>query len=619
MIAALPPRLGRFLASGMAVWLAGARLVADDWLQWRGPDRSNASRETGLLKQWPTNGPPLAWRVTGIGLGIHSVSVAGGRVFTVGNRDGGEFVFALDAWTGQKLWARRVDNAIQENALMRWLTQRSPTVDGDRLYTFTASGELLCLRVGDGQKVWQRSYPKDFGAQRPTWGFTEHPLVDGERVICSPFSANAAIAALNKHTGEVVWKSSLEERITAGYAALVRSTAGGVPQFILFHGRGLAGLASDDGRLLWRYARRSTRTASTYTPIARDDLVLSPNGYGGELARFKVVRSEHGFSTEDLSPLTITLDAFQDGTAAVDDRLYLIERGAPVGVNMKAGVRVWSGGSTNRGARAALTWADGHLYVRDARGTVALLQTLANGVIEKGRFQIPEYEPSIGVTSPVLAHGRLWLRDNDRLFSHDVSGSALTTNRPPPRRLAVGLTNRELGLDPDAARLPRVGVDREPDAVFVPTPHDIVGRMFQEAEVKKTDVVVDLGSGDGRLVIAAAKNFGCKAIGYEIDAKLVEQSRVAVIRESLDALVTIEHKDIFSLDLSGADVVTVFLYPGLMERLIPQFEKLKPGSRIVSHQFEMPGVKPEKTVIVDSKEDGDTHRILLWRTPLRKE
>src|SRR6185436_4461718 len=144
----------------------------------------------------------------------------------------------------------------------------------------------------------------------------------------------------------------------------------------------------------------------------------------------------------------------------------------------------------------------------------------------------------------VLANGRLWLRDNDRLFCYDVSESAFATNRPPPRRIAVGLTDLELGLHPDASRLPRVGVDRAPDAVFVPTPHDIVERMLQEAEVKKTDVVVDLGSGDGRYVIAAAKNFGCKAIGYEIDARLVEQSRKAVIREKLGTLATIEHKDI---------------------------------------------------------------------------
>jgi outer membrane protein assembly factor BamB len=607
------------LVCGSAVLVIITSLLAEDWPQWRGPDRSNASRETGLLKQWPTNGPPLVWRATGIGLGIHSVSVVGGRVFTVGNREGGEFVFALDERTGERLWAARVGNSIEEQALMRWLTQRSPTVEGGQLYTLTANGELFCLRVADGQKVWQKSYPKDFGARRPVWGFCDHPLVDGERIICSPFTTNAAIAALNKHTGEVVWKTSLDERITAGYAALVRSMAGGVPQFVLFHGAGLAGFAPDDGHLLWRYARPNTRTGSTYAPIARGDLILSPNGYGGGLALFKVVRGESGLKAEEVSHQTMNLDAFQDSTAVVADRLYLIERGVPVCVDATTALRIWGDTSTNQVLRAALTWADNHLYIRNARGEVTLAKASPDRIAEKGRFHIPEHEQSVGVTSPVVANGRLWLRDNNRLFCYDLSESALTPNRPPPGDVAIGLTEREIGVDADSPRPPRVGVNRAPDAVFVPTPHDIVARMLQEAEVKRTDVVVDLGSGDGRYVIAAAKKIGCKAMGYEIDARLVQRSREAVARENLGTLASIEHKDIFTVDLSGADVITVFLYPRLMERLIPQFEKLKPGSRIISHQFEMPGVKPDKTLIVESKEDGDNHRIFLWTTPLRKE
>jgi hypothetical protein len=135
-------------------------------------------------------------------------------------------------------------------------------------------------------------------------------------------------------------------------------------------------------------------------------------------------------------------------------------------------------------------------------------------------------------------------------------------------------------------------VNRAPDAVFIPTPQDVVERMLQVAGVKKNEVVVDLGSGDGRIVITAAKRYGCQAIGYE---------------------------DMFTLDLSGVELVTVFLYPRLLERLIPQFEKLKPGSRIVSHQFEMPGIKPDQIITTDSKEDGDKHRLFLWTTPLRKE
>jgi hypothetical protein len=400
---------------------------------------------------------------------------------------------------------------------------------------------------------------------------------------------------------------------------LARCTAGGIPHFVFFHGTGLAGFAADDGRLLWRYERPGTRTGSTYTPIPRGDLILSPNGYGGGLVLFKFVRDGGGLSAEEVSRHSMNLDAFQDCTAAVHDRLYLLERGTPVCVDSKTGMRVWGVGSTNRAPRAALTWADGHLYVRNAQGQVTLDQTLPEGTSEKGRFQIPEHEQSIGVTSPVVANGRLWLRDNNRLFCYDVSESAFTANRAPPGHVAIGLTDRELGLDPEAPRPPRVGVNRAPDAVFVPTPHDIVERMLQEADLKKTDVVVDLGSGDGRFIIAAAGKFGCKAIGYEIDARLVQQSREALAKEKLGALASIEHKDMFTLDLSGADVITVFLYPRLMERLIPQFEKLKPGSRIVSHQFEMPGVRPDKTLVVESQEDGDKHRIFVWTTPLKKE
>ncbi len=599
-------------------WVAvGFGLVAEDWPQWRGPDRLNASRETGLLSPWPTNGPPLIWRATGIGLGIHSVSVAAGRVFTIGNREGGEFVFALDARTGKKLWATRVDHSIEEQALMRWLTQRSPTVDGDRLYTLTANGELVCLKTSDGQRVWQRSYPKEFGARRPPWGFCDHPLAEGEWVIGSPFTTNATIAAFNRSTGEVVWKTAGGEGLSAGYAALVRSTAGGVPQLIQFHGRGLAGYAADDGRELWRQERPKTRIASTFSPIPRGDLVLSPNGYNGGLAVFKVVRQESGLGAELRFHPDLKLDPFQDCTAAVNGHLYLLVGGAPLCVEVQTGSIVW-GNSTNRGPRAALTWADGHLYVRNAEGEMTLAKVSPLGTSIHGSFKIPEHEKSLGVTLPVVAEGRLWLRDNNRLFCYDVSAGALNANPPPVSHLAIGLTDRELGVDPAAPRLPRVGVNRAPDAVYVPTPQDVVERMLQEANLKSSDVFADLGSGDGRLVITAAKKYGCQAIGYEIDPRLIQESREALAREELGSRARVEHEDIFTVDLSGTDVITVFLYPHLMERLIPQFEKLKPGSRIISHQFELPGLKPDQTWIMESNETGDKHRILLWTTPLKR-
>ena len=590
-----------------------------EWPQWRGSDRSNASRETGLLQEWPTNGPPLVWQAVGLGDGITSVSVAGGRVFTVGNREGGEFVFALDAKAGGKIWAARLGKAIEENRIMRWLTQRTPTVDGDRLYSLSGNGELFCLSAVDGRKLWQKKYTEDFGTLRPFWGFCDRPLVEGDRLICTPFGASAFIAALDKRTGEVVWKTRIEAPPAAGHASLVASEAGGVRQYIVFHSRGLAGFAADDGRLLWDYARPGTRTGMTYTPVASGDLVFSPNGYGGGLVGIQLIREGGHFKPEERYLHRLNFDPFQDSTVLVGNHVYAMESRKPVCFELKTGDPTWTTEAAPQIGRAAMTHADRCLYIRDVKGMMSLLRVTPQDWKQAGRFQIPEYEQSDGVTAPVVAGGRLYLRDNSRLFCYDISAGALTTTRPASQPVAVGLTARELEEDETAPRPPRVGVNRAPDAVYVATPQDVVERMLLEAGVKKDSVVVDLGSGDGRIVIAAAKNFGCKAVGYEIDERLVTLSREAVTKANLQHLVTIEHKDIFTVDLSGVDVVAAFLYPRLMERLIPQFGKLKPGARIVSHQFEMPGVKPDRTLLVDSAEDGDKHKVLLWTAPLKME
>jgi SAM-dependent methyltransferase len=158
---------------------------------------------------------------------------------------------------------------------------------------------------------------------------------------------------------------------------------------------------------------------------------------------------------------------------------------------------------------------------------------------------------------------------------------------------------------------------REPDIHFVPTPHEVVEIMLRLADVKKGDVVYDLGCGDGRIVIAAAKKAGVRAHGFDIDPAMVETSIENVKSQKVEHLVTIEEKDIFQLDLSGASVVTMYLLPELNVRLIPQLEKLKPGSRIVSHDFDMEGVQPDVVAAVHPK-DGRESTVYLWTTPLRK-
>ena len=159
----------------------------------------------------------------------------------------------------------------------------------------------------------------------------------------------------------------------------------------------------------------------------------------------------------------------------------------------------------------------------------------------------------------------------------------------------------------------------EPDVVYVPTPHDVVTKMLQLAAVSKKDVLYDLGCGDGRIVVMAAKKYGCRAMGFDVDPERVRESRENVKRNKVESLATIRQQDVFKLDLTPASVVTLYLLPALNVRLIPQLEKLKPGSRIVSHDFDMEGVKPDKTVHLTSNEDNVEHTIYLWTTPLKKE
>jgi SAM-dependent methyltransferase len=159
---------------------------------------------------------------------------------------------------------------------------------------------------------------------------------------------------------------------------------------------------------------------------------------------------------------------------------------------------------------------------------------------------------------------------------------------------------------------------RTPDVIFVPTPQEVVEKMLEMAKVTKDDLVYDLGCGDGRIVVTAALKYGCKAVGYDIDPQRIKESLENVEKNNVGNLVTIEQKDIFTLDLSDANVITLYLLPSLNAKLIPQLEKLKPGSRIVSHDFDMRGVKPDEVVTVTSA-DGSQHTVYLWTTPLKKE
>jgi outer membrane protein assembly factor BamB len=579
------------------------------WPQWRGPNRDNVSPDTRLLAEWEKDGPPLIWRVHNLGKGIASVSVGGGRIYTVGQHEEVEYLYSLDERTGSLIWSRQLDEAIRQSSLMRWLSQRSPTLDKDRLYAVTASGKLFCIRVSDGSVAWQKDYVKDFAGVRRSWGYCDYPLVDGGRLICAPGGKEASVVALDKHSGEIVWKTSLPGDVPTQYAATVVSGEGQDRQYVVFLRKSLVGLAAADGRLLWRYDKNANGTANSYTPIVHKDWILSPNGYGTGLALLKQIKEEgERPAVREVYYEKLTLDPFQDSTVLIGDALFAFRSSAPVCFDWKSGRVRWGPERLDgRRGKAALTYADGHLYLRHSEGQLTLIEANPDRLVEKGTFSIPDHERSIGSTFPVVTSGRMLVRDNDNLFCYDVR--RYDGDRPESSPLHVELP------DVTGSEVTRRRKPSGPDAPFVPTPQVVVDRMLLIADIKKSDIVYDLGSGDGRIVVTAARTYGVQSVGIEIDRGLVADSRKFAEKEDVSELARFEQQDLFEADFNKANVVTVFLFPQLLKRLLPKLNQLAPGTRVVSHQFEIPGVKPKKTVELRTP-DGELHTIYLYTVPL---
>ena len=256
-----------------------------------------------------------------------------------------------------------------------------------------------------------------------------------------------------------------------------------------------------------------------------------------------------------------------------------------------------------------MTYAESHLYLRTSSGELILADASPKEYVERGRHTIPDAMNGVGATYPVIASGRLYVRDDNKLLCYDIREDS--PKQPLKEPLRIMLAAPTGGPLADTR-------DRILRSVFVPTPTDIVEKMLELAAVKQTDVVCDLGSGDGRIVIAAAKNYGCKAVGYELDKDLVEQSRATADAAGVTQLVTFEHKDLFTVNLTDVDVLAVFLLPQQLEKLLPQIEKMKPGSRLISHQFEIPGIGPDTTIHLVSGTEGTNHAVHLWTLPLKK-
>lgn len=400
-----------------------------EWPQWRGPRRDGLSADKGLLKSWDA-APKLAWKATGLGEGYASISIADGRIFTMGDRDGDQYVIALSlADEGKELWATKIGKGGGGAGYPG--PRCTPTIDGEMLYAIGIHGALVCLKVDSGDVVWQRDLKKDFdGKMMSGWGYSESPLIDGEKLVCTPGGKDTALVALDKSNGEAIWKAKAADLGPAGgdgagYSSIVISNGGGVKQYVQVMGRGLVSFRADDGELLWNYNRVANGTANIPTPIVDGDLVFASTGYGaGSVLMELSSAADNKVNAKEVYFLEAkTMQNHHGGLVLVDGYIYGgngHNQGFPICVEMKTGKVAWSQGRGPGTGSAAIGYADGHVYFRYQNGVMALVEATPKGYKLKGKFQIPDVKnPSW--PHPVIVGGKLYLREQDALLCYDVS------------------------------------------------------------------------------------------------------------------------------------------------------------------------------------------------------
>jgi outer membrane protein assembly factor BamB len=401
------------LVTAFSLYLTSTVLTASDWPQWRGPNRDDVSSEQGLLKQWPSGGPPLVWKARGAGAGFGGVAVAGAKVFILGDKGDSSFALALDVTSGGPIWRARIGKAGGDPPGPR----STPTVDGDRLYVLGQLGDLVCLEAATGKEVWRRSFEKEFGGRCGGWMYSESPLVDGDRLVCTPGSAQGSIVALNKRTGALLWQTK-DFTDPAEYSSPIAAQIGGVRQYIQLTGENVVGVGAQSGQVLWR-ARRQGETATVPTPISYQDDVYVSSGYGVGCNLFHIGKAGNSYQAEQVYANKVMVN-HHGGVVRVGDYLYGYSDGKGwVCQEFKTGRLVWSDNGVGKGS---LTCADGHLYMRSegGPGTIALVEATPHAYTETSRFDPPDRSQENSWPHPVIAGGRLYLRDQDVLLSYNV-------------------------------------------------------------------------------------------------------------------------------------------------------------------------------------------------------
>lgn len=398
---------------------------AGEWAQWRGPNQDGISPDKGLMSEWPEGGPEKVWTYENAGMGYSSFSFADDKLFTLGSRGDTVFAIAVNSATGEEIWSSGIGTDDQKGYSTGWGhgPRSTPTYSDGKVYVFGPKGTLACLNASDGSEVWSKNLQSEFSGKAGGWGYSESPLIDGDKVVIAPGGDKAPLVALDKNTGEVIWTSSFSGAGKSEYATVVVAEINGLKQYVKLYQTLLVGVNAESGELIWKSDWPRGRTAVIPTPIVSGDEVYITSGYGAGSKKVKI----DGTKATDVWDNT-EMKNHHGGVIKSGDYLYgFSDGGGLVCQSWETGEIVWNekGRFTQKGA---IHLADGKLIcVNEADGTVTMAKASPEGFEQLGQFQLqpqsPNRSPKGKIWShPVVLDGKLYLRDQEFLSTFDVKG-----------------------------------------------------------------------------------------------------------------------------------------------------------------------------------------------------
>jgi outer membrane protein assembly factor BamB len=389
--------------------------ILSEWFQFRGPHRDGCSPDTGLLKQWPSGGPMLRWKATGLGEGFSSVAVAGKAIYTMGTIKGSSALIGINAADGKMLWTASIPDKGGSNGAG---PRSTPATDGVLVFGLGQEGTLFCVQAATGREVWKKKM-SDFGGKMMSgWGYSESPLLDGPMLVVTPGGSKGSVAALNKMTGAPAWQCG-ELKDDAAYTSIVPVDLGGIPQYVVLTANTIAGIAKT-GKLAWKADCKSATAVASSPVVSKDGAIFVSCSYGVGCHGFQVTGAGGQFKATE----TYAEKALEDhhgGMVLVEGHVYGLFNSGLKCVDIKTGKVTWESRSVGKGS---LTYADGMLYCRgESGGSVALVEASPTAYKEAGTFTPPDQSKGNNCwANPVVFGGHLYIREGDSLYCYDVKG-----------------------------------------------------------------------------------------------------------------------------------------------------------------------------------------------------